>query len=51
VHIVRATLLVEAEDLEAAHAEFEQALTCARNDQERVQIRERIAKLGSQSSK
>jgi RNA polymerase sigma-70 factor, ECF subfamily len=51
LHIVRAVLLVETGDIEAARAEFEQALTCARNDQERVQIRERIAKLGSQSSK
>jgi predicted RNA polymerase sigma factor len=50
VHIVRATFLVEDEDLEAARTEFEQALTCARNDQERMQIRERIARLGSQSS-
>lgn len=51
VHIVRATFLAEVEDIEAARAELEQALTCARNDQERTQIRERITKLGSKGSR
>jgi predicted RNA polymerase sigma factor len=47
VHLVRATLLDEVGDVDAARASFERASACARNEQERRQIQERLEQLRS----
>jgi RNA polymerase sigma-70 factor (ECF subfamily) len=45
VHLVRGTLLGEAGKREAAAAELERAIRCARNEHERRQIEERLSRL------
>jgi RNA polymerase sigma-70 factor (ECF subfamily) len=45
VHLVQATLLSELGDIDAARASFERAFAGARNEEERMQIQERLQQL------
>ncbi len=45
VHLVRGTLLADAGEKAAAQAALEEAVRCARNEHERMQIRDKITKL------
>lgn len=45
VHLVRGALLDESGERQAAAAELERAIGCARNEHERRQIRERLSRL------